>query len=215
MELNIGILHFFLHGLLLSLQVLFRLHGHTNLGELEDDFEEDEEGDHRLSHASVRNGGKESSLLSVLVHVDLPSHVLDPLLLKNRWVSLLDSLGESVGACENFLSLLTIISGLLIAGCKDTDVVEKLLASLNGWSLACNEDLFDLFKHLLVDLLDKPSLVLVHGDEQLVDVGELFSAFLHLNFLLLNLPLDGLELQVSLFLLSEDLNSKKEGANDQ
>jgi hypothetical protein len=114
------------------------------LGELEDDLEEDEEGDHRLSHASVRNGGKESSLLSILVHVDLPSHVLDPLLLKNRWVSLLDSLGESVGARENFLSLLTIISGLLIAGCEDTDVVEKLFASLNGWSLACNEDLFDL-----------------------------------------------------------------------
>lgn len=57
--------------------------------------------------------------------------------------------------------------------------------------------------------------MLVHGDEQLVEVGELFSAFLHLNFLLLYLPLDALELQVSLFLLSEDLNSNKQGANDQ
>ena len=57
--------------------------------------------------------------------------------------------------------------------------------------------------------------MLVHGDEQLVEVGELFSAFLHLKFLLLYLPLDALELQVSLFLLSEDLNSKTEEANDQ
>lgn len=96
LELNIGILHFLLHGLLLSLQVLFRLHGHTNLGELEDDFEENEEGDHRLSHGWVRNSGKESSLLSILVHVDLLGNVLDPSLLKNRRVSLLDSLGERV-----------------------------------------------------------------------------------------------------------------------
>ena len=57
--------------------------------------------------------------------------------------------------------------------------------------------------------------MLVHGDEQLVEVGELFSAFLHLFFLLRYLPLYALELQVSLFLLSEDLNSKKEEANDQ
>ena len=205
LELNIGILHFLLHGLLLSLQVLFRLHGHTNLGELEDDFEENEEGDHRLSHGWVRNGLKESSLLSILVHVDLLGNVLDPSLLKNRWVSLLDSLGERVGACENFLSLLTCISGLRVAGCEDTDVVEKRLASLNSWSSACLEDLFDLLKRLLINCFDEPSLVLVHGYEQLVEIGELFSAFLHLLFFLSNLPLDALVLLVSLFLLSEDL----------
>ena len=211
LELNIGILHFFLHCLLLSLQVLFRLHGHTDLGELEDNFEENKEGDHRLSHAWVRNSCKESSLLSVLVHVDLFCHVLDPSLLKNRWVCLLDSLGERVGACENFLSLCTCISGQSIAGCEDTDVIEKRLASLNGWSSACLEDLFDLLERLLVNCFDEPSLVLVHGDEQLVEVRELFSAFLHLFFLLRNLPLDALVLHVSLFLLREDLNSEKEG----
>ena len=135
-ELDIGILHFFLHGLLLSLQVLLRLHCHANLGELEDDFEQWEEWDHSLSAAWVRDGSEECTLLSSLVHVDLLGHILDPSLLKNRWVGFLDSLGESVLARENFLSFLTCVSGLGIASGEHTDVVEERLASLNSRSKA-------------------------------------------------------------------------------
>ena len=94
-------------------------------------------------------------------------------------------------------------------------MVEKRLGSLNGRSSACLEALFDLLELLLINRLDESSLVLVHGDEQLVEIGELLSAFLHLHFLLLNLPLDALVLLVSLFLLSEDLKREKEEANDQ
>jgi len=57
-DLNLSIFHFFPHGLLLPVQVLFSLHRHADLGELENDFKQDEEGDHTARHAWVGDGGE-------------------------------------------------------------------------------------------------------------------------------------------------------------
>ena len=186
---------------------MLRLHGHANLGELEDEFEEGEEGDHVLSHAWVGDLSEDISLVSILVHIDLLGHILDPALLEDGWIGLLDRLGERVWARENFLSLGSLVARMGIAGREDTDVAQELVSRRNGWASADLKDLFDLLQRLVVNSLGEPGLVLVHGGEQLVEVGKLFVRLLHSCLFELHLLQDSLVLLLSRVLLNLDLNS--------
>ena len=64
-DLDLSVVHFFLESILLPLQVLFRLHGHTNLGELKDKFEEGEEWDHVSSSIHASDSYQEITFLLV------------------------------------------------------------------------------------------------------------------------------------------------------
>jgi len=99
-NLNLDVINFFLSGLLLSLETLLRLEGHTNLAELKHDFEIGVEVVQCLLLKAVADGLQESTLLAVHIHVNFVSNFRDPCLLLGRWVASLNGGIESFSARE-------------------------------------------------------------------------------------------------------------------
>ena len=86
LDLNLSIVHFFPHSILLPLQVLFRFHSHADLCKLKANFEQGEEWDHVSSPDRISDFTKNISFDLILGHTDSPGDGLEPSLLKNGWV---------------------------------------------------------------------------------------------------------------------------------
>jgi len=187
-NLHCSIIHFFLHRILLPHQVLFSLESHANLGHLEDNFEKDDEWDHVFSDIRVHDSFEKSSLRVLsLVHID--SNLLDPGFLKSRSVSFLDSLHESFWGLENS-GALDAVGSLRVGSSECADNVEKISASFDSWAGANSDDFLEILECAGINRLSEPSLMLVHGDEHLVQVTESLIALANFFLLLINTSLD-------------------------
>lgn len=187
-NLHCGIIHFFLHRILLSHQVLFSLESHANLGHLEHNFEKDDEWEHVFNSLRITDSFEKSSL-AVLSLVHINSNLLDPGFLKSRSVSFLDSLRESFWGLENS-GALDAVGSLRVGSSECADNVEDISANFDSWAGASSEDFLEILECVGVNSLCEPSLMLVHGDEHLVQVTESLVALANLFLLLIDTSLD-------------------------
>ena len=209
---NISVSHFFLHGGLLSNQVNLSLQGHANLSQLEHDFEEDKEWGHVSSSCWVGDFLEERSFLLIQVHVHILSDLLDPRFLKSRSISFLDSGSEVIGILENWT--MGGVFSIGVGGGENADKIKDLSGSVDSWACAFWENWFDLLKSFCINGLSESSLMLVHGDEQLVQVTELLASFTNLLSLFTNTSLDWVKLVLGSVLLGLNLYGKNGGKGE-
>lgn len=201
------LIHLLLASILLALKDSLSLLGHLDLGELEENLEVGDEG--RGVVRRVSDSFEDFTLLSLGVHVDILSDLLDISLLEGRGIGVLDVRGEDVGGLHNRFSL-NHVGGVLLSSNESGDKVEDLSVDAGAWVPHFFHDLLDICEGVLVASLDELGLVLLHAGDELVDIGELLVAGLEFTLLGQDSRLGLLEGILGLSLLVSDLNDEKE-----
>jgi len=200
------LIHLLLASILLALKDSLSLLGHLDLGELEENLEVGDEG--RGVDRRVSDSFEDFTLLSLGVHVDILSDLLDISLLEGGSIGVFDVRGEDVGGLHNSVTL-RHEGGVLLGGNESADKVEDLSVD-GGGDLLFLHDLLDFGERVLVASLDELGLVLLHAGDELVDIGELLVGGLEFTLLGQDSRLGLLEGILGLSLLVSDLNDEKE-----